>query len=171
MKPKNMVLLLTTTMMGLIAGLFFCWSISVTNGLAPLGDREYILAFQSLNRKIQNPVFFSCFMGLVLMLPLSTWLQYERPVPTRFWLLLAASLLYIVGVIGITAVGNIPMNDAMDVFNVDAASAAGITAKRIAFEAPWNRLNNIRTLICIVCLVLTILACMIPRHSTGFDPS
>ena len=59
-----MLLVITTLLTGLIAGLFYCWSISVTKGLALLPDREYLLAFQQLNRAILNPLFLTAFMGL-----------------------------------------------------------------------------------------------------------
>jgi uncharacterized membrane protein len=163
MKRKNMILLITATIMGLTAGIFFCWSVSVTVGLAPLPDKEYITAFQSLNRQIQNPWFFLCLLGTALLLPLSAWMHYHRPAQIQCWLLLAAAVIYLVFVIGITMAANVPMNNALDVFNVHTATDAEITAKRIAFEAPWNRLNNIRTVACIVCLVLTIAACMVRR--------
>ena len=144
-----MLLLITTGITGLIAGLFYCWSVSVTRGLALLPDREYLLVFQQLNRAIQNPLFLIAFMGLVFLLPIVTWMHYQRPLPRTFWLLLCATLLYLVGVIGVTMLGNVPMNDALDVFDIDAASPAGIAAKRLAFEARWNSLNNIRTVSCI----------------------
>jgi len=160
-----MLLFTTTIVMGLTAGIFYCWSVAITQGLALLPDKEYITAFQGLNRAILNPLFFICFMGLVVLLPASTWVHYRHPLPVRFWLLLAASVLYITGVIGVTMAGNVPMNDAMDVFDANAASAAEISAKRLAFEGRWNLLNNIRTVACVVCLALTVLACMVPKDS------
>ena len=147
--------------MGLTAGIFYCWSVSVTRGLALLPDKEYITAFQSLNRAILNPLFFACFFGTVILLPVSTWVSYAKPLPVRFWLLFAASLLYLIGVIGVTMGGNVPMNEALDKFNPAIVTDAEITAKRIAYEARWNMLNNIRTVTCVICLVLTLLACMV----------
>ncbi|GGB03287.1 anthrone oxygenase family protein [Puia dinghuensis] len=158
MNRKSMLLFITTVVTGLIAGLFYCWSISVTRGLALLPDREYLSTFQQLNRAILNPFFLIGFMGLVFLLPITTWTHYQRPPSSAFWLLLSATLLYLVGVIGITMLGNVPMNEALDSFNIDAATPAGITAKRLAFEAHWNFLNNIRTICCIASFLLTLLA-------------
>jgi uncharacterized membrane protein len=149
MKRNNMLLLITTGITGLIAGLFYCWSVSVTRGLALLPDREYLLVFQQLNRAILNPLVLVAFMGLVFLLPIVTWTHYQRPLPRTFWLLLCATFLYLVGVIGITMFGNVPMNNALDVFDINAASPAQIAAKRLAFETRWNSLNNVRTVACI----------------------
>lgn len=165
MKINYMLLLITTIIMGLTAGIFYCWSVSVTRGLALLPDKEYITVFQALNRAILNPLFFVCFMGIAILLPVSTWVNYQRPLPTRFWLLLAASILYLAGVIGVTIAGNVPMNNSLDIFNANTATAAEISAKRTSYEARWNFLNNIRTVSCIICLTLTVLACLATRDS------
>jgi uncharacterized membrane protein len=153
-----MLLLITIVVAGLITGLFYCWSISVTPGLALLPDREYLLAFQQLNRAILNPLVLVAFMGLLFLLPITTGMHFHRPPSAAFWLLLGASLIYIGGVISITMLGNVPMNDALDAFNIDAATPAQLSAKRLAFEARWNFLNNIRTVCCILSFVLTVLA-------------
>jgi len=158
MKRKRMLLLITTIVTGLIAGLFYCWSISVTKGLALLPDREYLAAFQQLNRAILNPWFLIAFMGLAILLPITTWTHFHRPPSAAFWLLAAATLLYLIGVMGITMLGNVPMNDALDAFNTNAATPAQLTAERGAFESRWNFLNDIRTLCCIGCFLLTLLA-------------
>lgn len=163
-----MLLVITTLLTGLIAGLFYCWSISVTKGLALLPDREYLAAFQQLNRAILNPLFLLAFMGLVFLLPVTTWAHFHRPPSKTFWLLLAATLLYLVGVMGITMLGNVPMNDALDGFNIDAATPAQLAAKRLAFESRWNFLNNIRTCCCITSFLLTLLS---QQHTSTSHPS
>jgi len=151
------MLFLTTILVGLTAGLFYAWSCSVTPGLKPLPDDQYILTFQSLNREIQNPVFFICFIGSAIVLPVSAGMYWGRSI--RFWLLLGAAGVYIVGVIGITGMGNIPLNDALDAFDVRHATTAQIAQQRALFEAPWNRLNNWRTVACVVTFALTLAAC------------
>jgi len=161
MKSKKMILFLTTIVMGLTAGIFYCWSISVTRGLALLPDKEYITAFQALNRAILNPMFLLCFMGLVFLLPLSAFTTWHKPLPAAFWLLCAASLIYIIGVMGVTMAGSVPMNDALDKFNAAAASPSDLAATRAGFEAQWNFLNNIRTVSCVVSFGLTTGAAML----------
>jgi len=158
MKRKNMLLSLTAITTGLMAGLFFSWSFSVTPGLARLPDREYIAAMQSMNKAILNPVFFSCFFGAAILLPLSAFTQYQHP--TRFWLLLGASIMYIGGVIAVTARGNVPLNKALDIFDLRSAPVAEINRQRIAFETPWNKLSNIRTIASVLALLLVIIACL-----------
>ena len=156
--PTNIILIITATAAALIAGLFYAWACSVTPGLARVPDQTYIAAMQSMNRAILNPVFFITFLGTALLLPLSTYLHYGHPI--RFWLLLTATILYIIGVFGVTMVGNVPLNDALDAFPLYTASAQEIAALRARFETPWNNLNLIRTVASVVTIILVIIACI-----------
>ena len=159
-----MMLFITIIITGLVAGIFFCWSVSITKGLAALPDKEYIDVFQSLNREIQNPLFFICFFGAAILLPVSAWQNYEQPQPLRFWLLLAASFIYLVGVMVVTVVGNIPLNESLDTFNTASATMSEVATRRLIFEKPWNQLNNLRTVASVIAFVLLILACFV-KHS------
>ena len=158
--PANLILILTATVTALIAGLFFAWSCSVTIGLARIPDTMYIAAMQAMNRAILNPVFLICFVGNVLLLPLSAYMFYSTPVSTRFILLVTAAVVYLVGVFGVTILGNVPMNESLDAFDLSAASPADIAAQRIAFEKPWNTLNMVRSVASTLSVVLVIIACL-----------
>lgn len=157
---KSLILLLTATSTALIAGLFYAWSCSVTPGLARLSHAEYLAAMQSINRAIQNPVFFASFLGTALCLPLSTYLSYDASLSLRFWLLLAATLVYLIGGLGVTVFGNVPLNEALDTFSLSTASPQELVAQRLRFEIPWNRLHTARTIACLVSLVLVLVACL-----------
>lgn len=156
---STIVLILAATSVALIAGLFYGFSCAVNPGLHALGDKEYLSAMQSINRVILNPIFFATFMGTVFLLPLATWISFSTPLSTRFILLLVASLIYIVGVFGVTVVGNVPLNEALDKFNLQV-SLDQLKQQRETFEIPWNKLHNIRTWGSVISLVLTILGCM-----------
>ncbi|GAB3989925.1 DUF1772 domain-containing protein [Spirosoma daeguense] len=151
----------TTT--ALMAGLFYAYACSVNPGLNRLSDEAYLSAMQSINRAILNPVFFLCFLGAPVLLPLSTWLQFSQPLTLRFWLLLIASFVYVIGVFGVTAACNVPMNEALDAFNIQTASAEEISAQRATFEKPWNNWNTVRTVANIVALLLVLGACLSPK--------
>jgi uncharacterized membrane protein len=160
MTISNITLIITAITTALMAGLFFAWSCSVTPGLARVSTPEYLAAFQSMNRAILNPVFMVCFMGTVILLPLSTYQQYSQPVSISFWFFLIASVLYIVGVFGVTMAGNVPLNDMLDKFQMQGASLESMEALRNKFEAPWNKLNMIRTFSSIASITFVILACL-----------
>lgn len=160
MTIQNILLAITAVLTALIAGLFYAYSCSVNIGLAKLPDNQYITAMQSINREIQNPVFFFSFIGTLLMLPISTFFQYKGGTMNGFWLLLAATTLYCIGTFGITIVGNVPLNEALDKFSLQSATIQEIANERTRFEIPWNRYHTIRTIASIITLLLVITACI-----------
>lgn len=157
---QNIVLWSTTVTTALIAGLLYAYSCSVNPGLNRLPDASYLAAMQSINREIQNPVFFLSFMGSLVLLPLSTWMLHSQPVSARFWLLLLATIVYGVGVFGVTVAGNVPLNEALNGIELTTATPTNLADCRRAFEQPWNQLHRIRTVLSVATLMLVVAACL-----------
>lgn len=165
LKLSNVLLVIAATSTALMAGLFFAWSCSVTIGIARLPDNGYIAAMQSMNRAIQNLVFLTCFMGTLLLLPVVTYMHYTPNPSGRFWFLLAASVLYGIGVFGVTMVFNVPMNETLDKFPLQTASLQETAALRTWFEGRWNNLNMVRTVAGTLSIACVIIACMISTEN------
>ena len=129
---------------GLLAGLFYGYDCSVIQGLGQLENNAYLAAFQSINKVIQNPWFFISFMGSLLVLPLASWLSYKQG--AAFYLLLSASILYFIGVFGVTIGCNIPLNEQLANFQISTATESEISAMRKTFGHSWNTYHKIRTI-------------------------
>lgn len=149
---------LTATTTALVAGLFYGYSVSVNPGLHALSNVEYLKAMQSINRAILNPSFFVCFLGSLFLLPATTYLQYSGASSVSFWLLIGATLLYATGVMGVTVLGNVPLNEALDKIDLQQITANEMESQRIRFEKPWNQLHNIRTFASVISFILVILS-------------
>ncbi|NML19569.1 DUF1772 domain-containing protein [Pseudoflavitalea sp. G-6-1-2] len=155
---SNLILAAGTIATGLLAGLFFSFSVAVIPGLTRLPDAGYLQAFQQINVAILNPVFLLCFMAPVILLPGATWLQYKQGGP---WIwMLAAALVYIIAVFGVTAGGNVPLNDVLAKTDLTNATSTALSGYRAAFEPAWNKFHNIRTIANIVSLALCIYVCI-----------
>jgi uncharacterized membrane protein len=151
---ESILLITTGVLTTLLTGTFFGYAVSVNGALHTLRDDEYVRAMQAINTVIQNPLFFLSFMGPVILLPVSTFLAYGDN-SMQFWLLLLATIIYIVGTFGVTVVGNVPLNEQL-------AKADPATAReaRTRFEKPWNRLHTIRTVAGIITTTLFFIACI-----------
>lgn len=150
-------LFLTTFLMSLIAGLFYSYSCSVNPGLAKLSDSEYIKAMKSINRAILNPWFFASFIGTLIVSPGTTALYFRNVgADTSFYLLLFSSVIYFVGVFGVTVVGNVPLNNALDSLEITNQTHRELRSRRVNFETPWNRLHTIRTIANLLSLILAL---------------
>lgn len=157
---QGIILILTAITTAIMAGLFFSYSFSVNPGLGKLPDAEYLSAMQSINRAIQNPVFFFCFFGTLVLLPVSAYLHFTQPISKQFLFLLLAAVVYIIGVFGVTVFGNVPLNEALDKFNIHSATKEAMAAQRALFENRWNNLNAIRTVSSTLAILFVIIACM-----------
>ncbi len=164
---KEIILTITAITTALISGLFYAYTCSVNIGLGRLPDREYLSAMQAINSAILNPLFFVSFIGTLVLLPFSAWLNYAQPLSGRFIILAIAAIVYIIGVFGVTMFGNVPLNDALANFDLKSASAADIISQRMAFEKPWVMLHNIRTVISVICLILVLLSYQYPVPLTS----
>ena len=157
---QNIVLLFTILAVALMAGLFYNWTTAITDGLGKLADKEYLSAFQSINKEIQNPLFFIAFMGAALLLPICSFMHFEKHLTYKFYFIFAATLVYLIGVLGVTILGNVPLNDALDKLNLAEATPSVISQQRLDFEAKWNNFNAIRTISSFISLVLILMRCI-----------
>lgn len=139
---------------GLLAGLFYGWQCSVMRGLAMLPDQEYLMAFQGMNKAIINPVFFLSFMGSLIALAITSFVFYRGGNNHELPYLITSVMIYAIGVFGITAVYNIPLNEVVAVFDISTATEGQITQMRLRFEDPWNYWHLIRTIASIASFVI-----------------
>lgn len=146
MTSRDAVLVAATVAVGLMAGLFFAFSVAVMPGLAKAADRTLVDAMQRINAAIQNGWFLLVFGGSLLLCAAAVALCLRDggrgPLP---WVI-AATVLYL-AVLVVTFGVNIPLNDRLDAAG-DPGSLADPAAVRERFEAAWVRWNLVRTLLC-----------------------
>lgn len=79
----------------------------------------------------------------------------------RFWLLVMATVTYVVGLFGVTIAGNVPLNEMLDKFNITDSSAEEIAAMRTMFENKWNLYHMIRTISVVLSLIFILCSSML----------
>ncbi len=127
---------------GLVGGVFFAFSSFVLAALARLAPAEGVAAMQSVNRLAVTPAFMTALFGTALACAaLLAWGVVRRGEPAAPWAL-AGGALYLVGTIGVTVAGNVPLNDRLAGLAPGAAGTAGAWA---GYVRRWGRLNHVRT--------------------------
>ena len=121
---------------GLLAGLFYAYSVSVLPGLARADDRTFVEGMRGINIAIVNGWFMLSFLGAPLLAALALFLNL-RGGPVLWWTIAGFGCL--LAVLIITGALSIPLNNALE------AGRAGYDQLRTQFEAPWVRWNNVRT--------------------------
>ncbi|MEX0288766.1 MAG: DUF1772 domain-containing protein [Flavobacteriaceae bacterium] len=141
---KSLVLLVTVMLTGLSAGLFYAWSVSVIPGTQKVVDAVYLQTMQQINRAILNPAFFLVYFGALVFLFASSFSFYgtNRAI---FWMLLAAATMYLIGTVGVTGLGNVPLNNQLEKLDLSKINSEEMGAFRRYYESKWNRLHLIRT--------------------------
>ncbi len=157
---KSCVLLGAVILTGLSAGLFYSWSVSVIPGTQNLSNTTYLETMQAINRAILNPAFYTVFFGSVVFLSIGSIYEFDLN-KTAFWLILASSICYLIGTIGVTGLGNVPLNNQLDVLKIEELSSDKIAEFRAFYESKWNRLHLIRTICSMVSFVLAVLSLFI----------
>jgi uncharacterized membrane protein len=139
-------LVLATLLCGLVAGLLFGFAVVAMPGINSLDDRGFIRSFQAMDRVIQDnqPLFMVAWVGSVIALVATTLVGFGRLQGQELGLLVAAAVIYVVGVQLPTAVINIPLNNRLQLVDTDQAGEDELAAERQRFESRWNRWNNIR---------------------------
>jgi uncharacterized membrane protein len=138
---------------GLMAGVFFAFSAFVMKALGRLPAPQGIAAMQSINVVVLNPVFLAVFLGtgaaclVVIAVAVSNW---NAPGAAA---LLAGSVFYVGGTIGVTITCNVPRNDALA--SVDPASIDGATLWA-DYVVSWTAWNHVRAAAALVATALLI---------------
>jgi len=153
----QIALIMATFLCSLVAGFLFAFSIVVMPGIRSLNDREFIRAFQVIDRVIQNnqPLFVLVWIGSVVALMASAVLGIAQS--DGAGLLVFAALAYLLGVQLPTFTINVPLNNKLQALDVDASNETGQAAARREFEPRWNRWNTIRTAIASLASILLII--------------
>jgi len=126
---------------GLVAGLFFAFSVSVMKALARLPSAEGIAAMQSINVAIINPVFLAAFFGTVaacVLVMIASLLRWHDPGAVY---LLIGGALYLVGTFLVTLVFNVPKNNALASVEPTDPEGAILWTDHLSKWTAWNHVR------------------------------
>ena len=154
---KSIVMLGSVVLTGLSAGLFYAWTVSVIPGTKMVKDVTYLETMQSINKAILNPAFFLIFFGSLVLLSIASIYEFNAN-KLAFGFILGSSITYLVGTIGVTGLGNVPLNDQLEVLKIVEMGSEKITEFRKYYESNWNRLHLIRTVFAVISFILAVLA-------------
>jgi uncharacterized membrane protein len=147
---------LAVLMAGGMAGVFFAFSVAVMPGLDAAKATSAIASMQSVNQKIQNPVFLLTFVGVPVAGALAGGALLATGERGAALLFFAAAAVYVLGSFLPTVVVNVPMNNTLDATKIpsDLADAARIWA---GYSPRWTAWNHLRTVASAISLLVMAL--------------
>jgi uncharacterized membrane protein len=138
----------------LLGGVFLAFSDFIMRALRRTEGAGGAAAMQAVNREVFRYVFMPLFLGMVpvsLTLAVGAALTLPAPAPV-----VAAGILYLVGVFGLTAARNVPMNNQLAA--ADPASAEGQRYWTDTYVPRWTFWNTLRAAACIAAAALLLVA-------------
>ena len=146
MSSRLTLLLTATTVLGtgLVAGTFLAFSTFVMAGLDRRPAPEAIRTMQSINRTVLAPAFMLVLFGTALLCVVAIGVAIRHRNQPGVAAMLVGAALYLVGTIGVTIAGNVPLNDRLarvDTETIDPETAVRAWAD---FLGPWLRWNHVR---------------------------
>jgi uncharacterized membrane protein len=146
MSPFDLLTLTCAVGSGVMAGVFFAFSVSVMKALGALPPSCGMAAMQSINVVIINPLFLSVFLGtagasLCVMVVSIMWRNEAGA-----WGALLGSLLYLVGVFFVTMRFNVPRNNALARVDPESGEGARLWANYLSGWTAWNHVRTIAAL-------------------------
>jgi uncharacterized membrane protein len=128
---------------GLIAGVFFIFSVCIMRVLGSQPPAQGIATMQAISVVIINPWFMTVFLGTAI---LSVYLIVAALVGAHGAggpVVIAASLAYVAGSVLVTMAFNVPRNDALVAVSPDSAAAARLW---VDYLSSWTAWNHVRTI-------------------------
>ncbi len=137
------LLIVATVGCAMTAGIFFTFSTFVMRALAQQPSAPGIATMQSINITVINPWFMTAFFGPAIAGVVLTILalRFSDQSGGSWWL--AGTLLYLIGTIGVTVAGNIPLNDVLAGVNPTSPEGATLWTQ---YLNDWTFWNHIRTI-------------------------
>jgi uncharacterized membrane protein len=136
----------------LMAGLLFAFSNFIMRALVQLPAAVGMEAMQRINVEILNPLFFVVFLGtsILCVAIIAASLRAGLSIGRDF--LLLGAICYLAGVLGVTAVFNLPLN------NVLASLAPSAAAEHWPqYVTNWLRWNHVRTVLAVLSSALLLI--------------
>lgn len=136
---------------GIVAGVFFAFSSFVMPGLARMPAAGGIAAMNSINVTAVTPLFMTALFGTALVcvvVGISAPMGWSQV--GSLWLV-AGSLVYLVGIVLVTIVFNVPLNDALAAIDPASANGTSLWSRYLDEWVMWNHVRTIAGMAALFC--------------------
>jgi uncharacterized membrane protein len=152
----EMLIVCTAIGCAVMGGVFFAFSSFVMQGRKALPPAQGITAMQSINVTAVTPIFMTALFGTAaacIAVLVSAAIEWHDTVNGY---LIAGSLLYLVGAIGVTIAFNVPLNNALAAADPSSGEAVGLWMKYVRSWTAWNHVRTVSGVIAAALLMCTL---------------
>ncbi len=138
---------------GVMAGVYFSFSGFIMRAFDSLDTHSAIDAMNAVNRIIVQSLFMPLFFGSTLLAAVMIAIALTHWGAPGSAAAASAGSTYVLGMFGLTAARNVPLNNALAQFQGNDAQAS--TAWR-RYCRQWTRWNTLRAIACLATMSLSI---------------
>jgi uncharacterized membrane protein len=143
---------------GLLAGLYFAFSSFIMTALGRIDQAAGIAAMNEINKVIVQSLFLPVFLGSTLTclaLAILAPFRWDEP-GAALWL--AGGVLYVAGMFVVTAVFNVPLNNALAAVQPASSEAAMLWARYLVDWTWWNHVRTVASTLAFALFIAAIAA-------------
>ena len=138
---------------GLMAGVYLAFSSFIIRSLASLGAGPAVVAMNAINTHILRSAFMPLFFGSTLIALMLVAAGLWRWGSVDATVAVVAGGIYALGMFGVTAALNVPLNNMLARVAGDGVEAEAAWS---VYRSRWTRWNTVRTVASIVTLILCV---------------
>lgn len=138
---------------GVVSGVFFAFSSFVMPGLARMPTAGGIAAMNSINVTAVTPLFMTALFGtalVCLIVGIGAVMGWSQP--GSLWLI-AGGVIYLTGIVLVTIVFNVPLNDALAAVDPASANGASLWSRYLDEWGMWNHVRTITGIAALACFI------------------
>ncbi|MCP4616852.1 MAG: DUF1772 domain-containing protein [Bradyrhizobium sp.] len=143
---------------GLMAGLYFAFSAFIMTALGRIDQAAGISTMNAVNDVIVRSLFLPVFLGSTLTsLALAVLAPFRWDEPgAALWL--AGGALYVTGMFAVTAVFNVPLNNALAAVQPASSEAGTLWARYLVDWTWWNHVRTVTSTLAFALFIAAIAA-------------
>lgn len=143
---------------GVIGGVFFAFSAFIMRAFARLSPSNGIAAMQMINVTVLSPVFMSVFLGTAFAAAIAGVGSLFDLGESGSLLCLAGAALYLIGVLMVTGVSNVPRNNQLMVVDPENPEGQAVWNTYLREWTAWNTVRAAASIAACVAFVLSLKA-------------
>ncbi|RDX33944.1 DUF1772 domain-containing protein [Arcobacter sp. HD9-500m-PIT-SAG02] len=150
---ENGTLAITTIIFGIMSGFFWTYSFNVNYAMLEVSGEVYAIVQSLFNENVRHFMFFIFFFGGGIFSVVSVVANIKHRKEKSFWLIVVASLCYVLGIILFTKEVNLPLN-----YYTESWQPTNLPSDWSDIRAKWNEANLLRVYASFTSFILCIFA-------------
>jgi len=141
---------------GIVSGIFFAFSDFIMKSFASISETSAIDAMTEINRRVYRSIFIIGIWAVALLGALLIYAgMYHTEPAVSFWLIAGGSI-YIIGVVAVSFLFNIPMNHKLQSLGSNNPNSSDYWKRYLTKWTRWNHVRSGSAVISTACYLVAL---------------